>query len=70
MAADPRLTDAFQRVVQRAILDAQASGESPITGAHVLFAILSEHDSAAVQKLGLEGLDVAAVRKFARRHGS
>jgi len=70
MMADPRPTDAFQRVVQRAILDAQASGERPITGAHVLLAILSEHDSAAVRKLGLDGLDVAAARKFARRHRS
>jgi len=64
---DASPTDAFQRVVQRAILDAQASGARPITGAHVLAAILSEHDSAAVRQLRMEGLDLAATRKFARR---
>ena len=70
MVGDPRPTDAFQHAVQRAILDAQASGERPITGAHLLLAILSEPDSPAVRNLRLDGLDVAAARKFARRHRS
>lgn len=64
---EARPTGTFQRVVQRAILEAQASGERPITGAHLLVAILSERDSTAVRKLGLEGLDLASARKLVRR---
>jgi ATP-dependent Clp protease ATP-binding subunit ClpA len=64
---EPTPSEAFQRVVQRAIHDAQASGERPTTGAHVLLAIMLEHDSTAVRILWMEGLDLAVARKSARQ---
>jgi len=61
--ADPRPSEAFQRVVQSAILDSQASGERPITGAHVLLAVLTDQEPT----VRIQGLDVAAARRFLRR---
>ena len=52
----PVPSPSFQRVVQRAILDAQASGEWNITGAHLLVAILSEQESSAARILREQGL--------------
>src|SRR5688500_3422740 len=46
--ADPQPTAGFQRVIQRAILHVQSSGECTATGATVLGALLSERDSYAV----------------------
>jgi len=65
--ADPRPSDAFQRVVQRAILNAQASEELTITGAHLLLALLSEEDTAAVQLLRSHGLDRGSAMRIAGR---
>ena len=38
----------FQRVIQRAILNVQASGKKEVSGANILAAIFSEKDSHAV----------------------
>ena len=51
----------FQRVIQRAILNVQASGRKEVSGANVLAAIFSEKDSHAVfflQKQDISRLDV------------
>jgi hypothetical protein len=64
---DPTPSPAFQRVVQRAILDAQASGEWNITGAHLLLAIFSEQDTTAVRILREHGFDRSAAVKIAGR---
>ena len=69
-SGDPIPSPGFQRVVQRAILDAQASGELNITGAHLLVAILSEEDSTAARILQEHGLSRnAALRLATRRSG-
>ena len=46
--SDPQPTAGFQRVVQRAILHVQTSGNDTVTGANVLVALFSERDSYAV----------------------
>ncbi len=46
--ADPQPTAGFQRVIQRAILHVQSSGNDTVTGANVLVALFSERDSYAV----------------------
>ncbi|MDT0576095.1 ATP-dependent Clp protease ATP-binding subunit ClpA [Croceicoccus sp. F390] len=46
--ADPSPTAGFQRVIQRAILHVQSSGNDTVTGANVLVALFSERDSYAV----------------------
>jgi ATP-dependent Clp protease ATP-binding subunit ClpA len=66
---DPQPTPAFQRVVQRAILDAQASGEWIVTGAHMLGAILSEQEGTAARILREQGLSRSDVVKIARSTG-
>ena len=48
---DPRETQptlGFQRVLQRAVLHVQSSGNKEVTGANVLVAIFGEQDSQAV----------------------
>jgi ATP-dependent Clp protease ATP-binding subunit ClpA len=45
---DPSPTAGFQRVIQRAILHVQSSGNDTVTGANVLVALFSERDSYAV----------------------
>ena len=45
---DPAPTAGFQRVIQRAILHVQSSGNDTVTGANVLVALFSERDSYAV----------------------
>lgn len=54
---DPVPSPAFQRVVQRAILDAQASKEMDITTAHLLLALASEQDGTAVRILRKHGFE-------------
>src|SRR3569833_1776487 len=44
---DARPTAAFQRVIQRAVIHAQASGKEEVTGANVLVAIFAERESHA-----------------------
>jgi len=60
---DPSPSPAFQRVVQRAILEGQASGEWNITGAHLLLAIFSEQEATAVRILREQGLNRSDVAK-------
>jgi ATP-dependent Clp protease ATP-binding subunit ClpA len=51
---DPRETQptlGFQRVLQRAVLHVQSSGNKEVTGANVLVAIFGEQDSQAVYLL-------------------
>jgi hypothetical protein len=69
-AIDPTPSPAFQRVVQRAILDAQASGELTITGAHLFVAILSVQDATAARILREHGLDHRAAPTIAGRRKS
>ena len=45
---DPVPTNAFQRVLQRAIIHVQSSGREEVTGANVLVALFAERDSYAV----------------------
>ncbi len=44
----------FQRVLQRAVFNVQASGKKEVTGANILVAIFGEQDSHAVYLLGQE----------------
>lgn len=48
---DPKLTEAFQRVLQRAVMHVQSAGREEVTGANVLVAMFSERDSFAVHFL-------------------
>ena len=45
---EPKLTNAFQRVLQRAAIHVQSSGREEVTGANMLVAIFSEKESHAV----------------------
>ncbi len=45
---DPKLTEAFQRVLQRAAIHVQSAGREEVTGANVLVAMFSERESHAV----------------------
>ncbi len=63
VTAEPQQTLAFRRVMQRAILHVQNSGQEEVNGGNVLVAIFSEGDSYAVYfllKQGLERLDVVS----------
>jgi hypothetical protein len=62
--ADPTPTPAFERVVQRAILDLQAAGGGDLTGAHLLAAILSEQAAVAVRILSEQGVSERAVLRI------
>ncbi len=58
---DTQPTLGFQRVIQRAILHVQSSGNKEVTGANILVAIFGEKDSHAVyflQQKGVARLDV------------
>ena len=58
---DTQPTLGFQRVIQRAILHVQSSGNKEVNGANVLVAIIGEKDSHAVyylQKQAITRLDV------------
>lgn len=46
----------FQRVLQRAIFQVQAAGETEVTGIHVLLAIFNEQESQAVYFLNQENI--------------
>ncbi|MCF6343421.1 MAG: ATP-dependent Clp protease ATP-binding subunit ClpA [Devosiaceae bacterium] len=46
-AQDARPTEAFQRVIQRAVIHVQSSGRGEVTGANVLVAIFHERESHA-----------------------
>ena len=55
--ADPKPSRAFQRVVQRAIVDVQTAGGGFVTGADLLAAILVDEESSAAQMLREQGID-------------
>ncbi len=46
--ADPKPTEGFQRVLQRAVIHVQSSGREEVTGASVLVSLFSERESHAV----------------------
>ncbi len=45
---EPKLTNGFQRVLQRAAIHVQSSGREEVTGANIVVAIFSEKESHAV----------------------
>ena len=45
---EPKLTNSFQRVLQRAAIHVQSSGRESVTGANILVALFSEKESHAV----------------------
>lgn len=58
---DSQPTAAFHRVLQRAIIQVQSSGQEEVTGATVLVSLFSEQDCHAVyflEKLGITRLDI------------
>ncbi len=62
--AEPEPTTAFQRVIQRAVLQMRSAGRDQANGANVLVAIMDERQSAAyalLEQLGVSRLDLTAV---------
>ena len=57
-------TPAFERVTQRAALDAQASSQTAVSGANMLLAIFPETRSPAVRFLGEQGVWPGRVSDF------
>lgn len=57
-------TLAFQRVLQRAVFQAQSSGKNEVTGANVLAAIFGEQESQAVYFLTQENVSRADVLNY------
>ena len=53
---EPKLTNGFQRVLQRAAIHVQSSGRQEVTGANMLVAIFSEKESYAVYFLGKQNM--------------
>ena len=45
---EPKLTNGFQRVLQRAAIHVQSSGREAVTGANMIVALFSEKESHAV----------------------
>lgn len=62
----PTPSDAFQRVIQRAILFTQSSSDREVTGATVLLTLFSERESQAVQFLAQQNITRADVVQFMR----
>ena len=60
----PIPTLAYQRVIQRAIVQAQASGKIEVNGVDVLLALLSETDSAAAYFLTQEHISKSSVLNY------
>ncbi|EJF75036.1 ATP-dependent Clp protease ATP-binding subunit ClpA [Bartonella alsatica] len=57
---DTKPTTFFQRVIQRAVIHAQSAGKDEVSGANVLVAIFSEHESHAayfLQEMGMTRYD-------------
>lgn len=60
-SGEPKLTNGFQRVLQRAAIHVQSNGREEVTGANILVAIFSEKESHAVyflSKQNMSRLDV------------
>lgn len=69
-ASDPAPSPAFQRVVQRAILEVQASGGRDITGADLLVALVTEPEGTSVRVLRERAADLSeALKKAGPRTG-
>ena len=47
-SGEPKLTNGFQRVLQRAAIHVQSSGRESVTGANMIVALFSEKESHAV----------------------
>src|SRR6266436_2431331 len=54
---ESRPTAAFQRVIQRAVIDVQSSGREEVTGANVLVAIFAERESHAAYFMQEQDMD-------------
>ncbi|MDR2244656.1 MAG: ATP-dependent Clp protease ATP-binding subunit ClpA [Burkholderiales bacterium] len=54
--AETQPAPSFQRVLQRAVLQVQSSGQKEVTGAHVLVALFGEKDTHALHFLRKRGL--------------
>jgi DNA-binding CsgD family transcriptional regulator len=64
---DASPTAAFQRVIQRAVIQVESSGREEVTGANVLIAIFAERESHAVYFLEQQGMSrYAAVTYISR----
>ncbi|MBI4289867.1 MAG: ATP-dependent Clp protease ATP-binding subunit ClpA [Betaproteobacteria bacterium] len=66
-AVDTQLTLTSQRIIQRAILEAQSSGYKEVTGDAVLVSILGERGSHAVTLLNEQGVTAQDVIDFISR---
>jgi len=55
-ASEPKPTEGFQRVVQRAVIHVQSSGREEVTGANMLVALFAERESHAVYFLQLHDM--------------
>jgi hypothetical protein len=64
---DSKPTAAFQRVVQRAVLEAQRLGRPMLTGANTLVAIFPETRSPAARLLGEQGMSRQDAANFIAR---
>ena len=53
---EPKLTNSFQRVLQRAAIHVQSSGREEVTGANMIVAIFSEKESYAVYFLSQQNM--------------
>ncbi|MCL1791579.1 MAG: ATP-dependent Clp protease ATP-binding subunit ClpA [Peptococcaceae bacterium] len=61
---DPPPTLGFERVLQRAILQAESSGKQEVDGAYMLVAIYSEEDSHAVYFLQQQDISLLDILSF------
>ena len=55
-SGEPKLTNGFQRVLQRAAIHVQSNGREEVTGANILVAIFSEKESHAVYFLSKQNM--------------
>ncbi len=67
--ADAQATLSFQRVLQRAVVQVQASGKQMVTGANVLVALFAEQDSHAVYLLKRQGVSRLDVTQYIAHGG-
>ncbi|HJN38060.1 MAG TPA: AAA family ATPase [Gammaproteobacteria bacterium] len=61
---DTQPSPGFQRVLQRAIFQAQSDGKMEVTGVNVLYAIYSEHDSYSVKLLNKHNMSRETIRQI------
>ena len=58
---EPKLTNSFQRVLQRAAIHVQSSGRESVTGANMIVALFSEKESHAVYFLHQQNMTLVLV---------